>query len=153
MRRHSRCFARTRSRMLRPRSSERSCFATRSPRLMNAAGQAGGGIVCLEVSICHRFRWHQRASRLDSAIVRGTFGLPRASDPSAVSVLNIQHLRKAYGTLRAVDDVSFSVAPGELVGLLGPNGAGKTTTVSMIAGFVAPDSGDVLVAGAPLRGD
>jgi ABC-2 type transport system ATP-binding protein len=68
-------------------------------------------------------------------------------------VLTIQHLRKSYGTLVAVDDVSFSVASGELVGLLGPNGAGKTTTVSMIAGFVTPDAGDVLVDGLPLRGD
>jgi ABC-2 type transport system ATP-binding protein len=68
-------------------------------------------------------------------------------------VLTVQHLRKAYDTLVAVDDVSFAVNPGELVGLLGPNGAGKTTTVSMIAGFVTPDSGDVLVSGAPLKGD
>jgi ABC-2 type transport system ATP-binding protein len=68
-------------------------------------------------------------------------------------VLTISHLRKTYGTVVAVDDVSFTVAPGELVGLLGPNGAGKTTTVSMVAGFVTPDQGDVLVDGAPLRGD
>src|ERR1700753_1062360 len=68
-------------------------------------------------------------------------------------MLTISHLHKAYGALLAVDDVSFDVRPGELVGLLGPNGAGKTTTVSMIAGFVTPDSGDVLVSGAPLKGD
>jgi linearmycin/streptolysin S transport system ATP-binding protein len=68
-------------------------------------------------------------------------------------VLTISHLRKAYGRIVAADDVTFTVAPGELVGLLGPNGAGKTTTVSMVAGFVTPDKGDVLVDGAPLRGD
>jgi ABC-2 type transport system ATP-binding protein len=68
-------------------------------------------------------------------------------------MLSIQHLRKSFGALVAVDDVSFAVERGTLVGLLGPNGAGKTTTVSMIAGLVKPDRGDVLVEGAPLRGD
>jgi len=68
-------------------------------------------------------------------------------------VLAISHLRKAYASTIAVDDVSFDVEPGELVGLLGPNGAGKTTTVSMIAGFVTPDDGEVRIAGAPLGGD
>jgi ABC-2 type transport system ATP-binding protein len=68
-------------------------------------------------------------------------------------MLNIQHLRKSFGPLVAVDDVSFAVKRGTLVGLLGPNGAGKTTTVSMIAGLVTPDKGDVLVDGARLSGD
>jgi ABC-2 type transport system ATP-binding protein len=68
-------------------------------------------------------------------------------------MLTISHLRKSYGSLAAVDGVSFSVEAGQLVGLLGPNGAGKTTTVSMIAGFVTPDAGAVLVNGAPLKGD
>jgi ABC-2 type transport system ATP-binding protein len=68
-------------------------------------------------------------------------------------MLDITHLRKAFGSLVAVDDVSFSVASGQLVGLLGPNGAGKTTTVSMIAGLVTPDRGQVLVGGARLSGD
>ena len=68
-------------------------------------------------------------------------------------MLAISHLRKTFGTLVAVDDVSFSVEGGQLVGLLGPNGAGKTTTVSIVAGLVTPDKGEVLVAGAALRGD
>ena len=59
-------------------------------------------------------------------------------------MLKIEHLRKSFGELVAVDDVSFSVERGTLVGLLGPNGAGKTTTVSMIAGLVTPDKGDEL---------
>src|SRR6516164_3359240 len=70
-----------------------------------------------------------------------------------VEMLKIQHLRKSFGPLVAVDDVSFGVERGMLVGLLGPNGAGKTTTVSMIAGLTAPDRGDVLVEGARLSGD
>jgi ABC-2 type transport system ATP-binding protein len=71
----------------------------------------------------------------------------------ATPVLEIRRLRKTFGTLVAVDDVSFSVEPGQLVGLLGPNGAGKTTTVSIIAGLVAPERGDVLVGGKPMSGD
>src|SRR3954469_12107011 len=68
-------------------------------------------------------------------------------------MLTIKHLRKSFGSLVAVEDVSFSVKRGTLVGLLGPNGAGKTTTVSMIAGLTLPDKGDVLVEGARLSGD
>jgi linearmycin/streptolysin S transport system ATP-binding protein len=68
-------------------------------------------------------------------------------------MLTINHLRKSYGPLVAVDEVSFSVERGQLLGLLGPNGAGKTTTVSMVAGLLTPDKGDVLVGGAALRGD
>ena len=68
-------------------------------------------------------------------------------------MLNIKGLRKTYGALVAVDDVSFSLEPGQLVGLLGPNGAGKTTTVSMIAGLLSPDRGEVLIDGARLSGD
>jgi len=68
-------------------------------------------------------------------------------------MLTITQLRKTFGSLVAVEDVSFTVAPGQLVGLLGPNGAGKTTTVSMIAGLLTPDRGEVLVAGSRLAGD
>ena len=68
-------------------------------------------------------------------------------------MLDIKHLRKSFGSLVAVDDVSFTLDEGQLVGLLGPNGAGKTTTVSMIAGLVTPDQGEVLVDGARLSGD
>jgi len=68
-------------------------------------------------------------------------------------MLTISHLRKTFGTLVAVDDVSFGLEAGQLVGLLGPNGAGKTTTVSMIAALVTPDRGEVLVAGRKLQGD
>ena len=68
-------------------------------------------------------------------------------------VLEIRQLRKAYGPLIAVDEVSFTVEPGQLVGLLGPNGAGKTTTVSIVAGLVRSERGDVLVGGKPMSGD
>jgi len=68
-------------------------------------------------------------------------------------MLEVRGLHKSYGTLVAVEDVSFCARPGEIVGLLGPNGAGKTTTVSMIVGLVAQDSGEVLIEGSPVRGD
>src|SRR5438445_6124599 len=68
-------------------------------------------------------------------------------------MLTINNLRKTFGSLVAVDDVSFALERGQLVGLLGPNGAGKTTTVSMIAGLVTPERGEVLVDGRRLAGD
>jgi ABC-2 type transport system ATP-binding protein len=68
-------------------------------------------------------------------------------------MLDIKHLKKSFGSLVAVNDVSFSLAGGQLIGLLGPNGAGKTTTVSMIAGLLTPDAGEVLVGGQRLSGD
>ena len=68
-------------------------------------------------------------------------------------MLHVKNLRKTFGSIVAVDDVTFSAEPGQLVGLLGPNGAGKTTTVSMIAGLLTADRGDVLIAGRRLDGD
>src|SRR5438128_6829519 len=68
-------------------------------------------------------------------------------------MLTVAHLRKSFGRIVAVDDVSFTLERGQLVGLLGPNGAGKTTTLSLIAGLAAPDNGEVLVAGERLNGD
>jgi ABC-2 type transport system ATP-binding protein len=68
-------------------------------------------------------------------------------------VLQVRHLKKTFGHVVAVDDVSFTLERGQLLGLLGPNGAGKTTTVSMIAGLVTPDAGDVLIDGSALAGD
>jgi len=56
-------------------------------------------------------------------------------------------LSKAFGTLTAVDDLSFQVAPGEVLGFLGPNGAGKSTTMKMLTGFLAPDSGSARICG------
>jgi len=68
-------------------------------------------------------------------------------------MLEVRGLAKTFGTLKAVNGVSFSVDDGKTVGLLGPNGAGKTTTVSMICGLIRPDSGEVLLDGQVLSGD
>jgi ABC-2 type transport system ATP-binding protein len=66
------------------------------------------------------------------------------------SVLTCDGLRRTFGDLVAVDDVSFEVRAGETYGLLGPNGAGKTTTISIVAGLLTADAGSVTVAGKPV---
>jgi ABC-2 type transport system ATP-binding protein len=63
------------------------------------------------------------------------------------------NLRRSFGTLVAVDDVSLRLENGETLGLLGPNGAGKTTTVSMLCGLITPDRGEVKIDGRALGGD
>jgi ABC-2 type transport system ATP-binding protein len=68
-------------------------------------------------------------------------------------MIKTEHLTKRYDSLVAVDDLSFSVGPGEILGFLGPNGAGKSTTMRMIAGFIAPTSGRVSVCGHDLETD
>jgi len=66
---------------------------------------------------------------------------------SGRAIIEVDRLSKHYGDLRAVDDVSFSVAEGEILGLLGHNGAGKTTTIRMLTGRARPTSGRALIAG------
>ena len=62
-------------------------------------------------------------------------------------MIEVQHLTKRYGRVTAVDDVSFRVERGEILGFLGPNGAGKTTTMRVITGYMPPTQGTVVVAG------
>ncbi len=62
-------------------------------------------------------------------------------------MIETRQLAKHYGAIRAVDGISFSVAPGEVLGFLGPNGAGKSTTMKMLAGFVEPTSGQATLYG------
>ncbi len=64
-----------------------------------------------------------------------------------VPALRVQHLRRTYGGVVAVDDISFDVQPGETIGLIGPNGAGKTTLLEMISGFVRSEGGEVWFEG------
>src|SRR5919109_3112782 len=61
--------------------------------------------------------------------------------------IEVKHLNKQFGPLRAVDDISFTVDRGEVLGFLGPNGAGKSTTMKMIAGFLEPTGGMISVCG------
>jgi ABC-2 type transport system ATP-binding protein len=66
------------------------------------------------------------------------------------SAIAVEGLTKRYGTVTAVDDLSFSVRPGAVTGFLGPNGAGKTTTLSAIVGLARPTAGRALIRGAPV---
>ena len=62
-------------------------------------------------------------------------------------MIEVQNLRKAFGSTIAVNGISFEVRPGEAFGLLGPNGAGKSTTIAMLTGALAPDAGTIRLAG------
>src|SRR3954453_19213125 len=62
-------------------------------------------------------------------------------------MIKIENLVKTFGAKRAVDDVSFTVERGEVLGFLGPNGAGKSTTMRMVTGFMPPTSGRVSIGG------
>lgn len=62
-------------------------------------------------------------------------------------MIEVKHLTKQYGTRKAIDDISFSINQGEVIGFLGPNGAGKTTTMNIMTGFIAATSGDVTING------
>src|SRR3954451_3219082 len=64
------------------------------------------------------------------------------------STIELRGLSKSFGSVRAVDDVSAVVLPGQVTGFLGPNGAGKTTTLRMVLGLVAPTSGTATIGGA-----
>jgi ABC-2 type transport system ATP-binding protein len=68
-------------------------------------------------------------------------------------IVSVEGLSKQYGTVKAVDDVSFGIPEGICFGLLGPNGAGKTTTIEMMEGIAAPSAGRVLFRGRPIGGD
>jgi ABC-2 type transport system ATP-binding protein len=68
-------------------------------------------------------------------------------------MLELKHLYRSYRSIPAIEDVSFNVAPGEIVGFLGPNGAGKSTTVKIITGMLRPNDGHVLFEGRDIRDD
>src|SRR5271155_955741 len=82
---------------------------------------------------------------------RGTF--VRDAYLDAIPMIKTEHLTKRYESITAVDDVTFQVGPGEVLGFLGPNGAGKTTTMRMLAGFVTPTSGTGSICGHDIGSD
>jgi ABC-2 type transport system ATP-binding protein len=67
--------------------------------------------------------------------------------------LNVKDLSKKFDQFTAVDSLSFTIQPGEIVGFLGPNGAGKSTTLKMIAGFLSPDAGSIFLSGLEVKKD
>ena len=68
-------------------------------------------------------------------------------------MIKIEHLQKTYGKIHAVDDISFEVKEGEIVGFLGPNGAGKTTTMNILTGCLSATSGRALIDGIDILQD
>jgi ABC-2 type transport system ATP-binding protein len=67
--------------------------------------------------------------------------------------IEVQHLTRIYGEQKAVNDISFTVGHGEIVGFLGPNGAGKSTTMKIITGYMKPDAGTIIVSGINVQQD
>lgn len=65
-------------------------------------------------------------------------------------MIEIQNLTKEYGRIKAVDNISFNVGKGEILGFLGPNGAGKSTTMNILTGFISSTSGVVKVGGVDI---
>ncbi len=65
--------------------------------------------------------------------------------------IEVKNLLKQYGEQKAVNDISFTINKGEIVGFLGPNGAGKSTTMKMITGYLQPDDGEITVTGIDVR--
>jgi len=80
-------------------------------------------------------------------------GKPASGFRPLQPMIEVKGLIKNYGSLRAVDGVSFSVRKGDILGFLGPNGAGKSTTMKMITGFVRPDAGTAMVDGIDVSRD
>jgi ABC-2 type transport system ATP-binding protein len=78
---------------------------------------------------------------------------PARFDLTRTDMIKTQNLTKRYDGLLAVDDLSFTVEPGEVLGFLGPNGAGKSTTMRMIAGFIAPTAGSASICGHDVATD
>src|SRR5690349_14577963 len=106
--------------------------------------QSGDVLPCRRAS--HRNRHWRRRAMTALSTAPPVLG---ASAAEAV-VLSCRSLRKAYGPLTAVRDLSLWIADGETYGLLGPNGAGKTTAISMVAGVLEPDAGEIVISGERL---
>ena len=99
-----------------------------------------------EVEFPRRARSQSRAEKTP-----GTFANALLS--RAQRMIKTEHLSKRYDSLTAVDDVSFEVGPGEVLGFLGPNGAGKSTTMRMLAGFITPTAGSASICGHDVEND
>ena len=68
-----------------------------------------------------------------------------------MTIINVSGLTKYYGKTLGIEDVNFSVEPGEIFGFLGPNGAGKTTTIRLLMDLLRPDKGTIVLFGIPLK--
>jgi ABC-type branched-subunit amino acid transport system ATPase component/ABC-type branched-subunit amino acid transport system permease subunit len=122
----------------------------------NFEGLAFGILLVLMLQVAREGLWPHVARWLPARRLRPVEKLPR---PVAATVaappgplLSVRGVRKSFGGLVAVNDVSFDVQPGEIVALIGPNGAGKTTLFNLVTGLLRPTAGEVLFRGQPLVG-
>src|SRR5207247_2738619 len=94
------------------------------------------------------------ADRAADRVDNQRIGAPGAHEASLVfddlALLSLEHVRRRFGGIVAVDDVSFDVEAGQVVGLIGPNGAGKTTLFNLITRLYKPDAGSIVFAGEDL---
>jgi ABC-type branched-subunit amino acid transport system ATPase component/predicted MFS family arabinose efflux permease len=92
------------------------------------------------------------AAARSGSVVAGGDRNGEAPPTPAVPALEVVGLSRSFGGVKAVDDVSFAVAPGEILGIIGPNGAGKTTVFELVSGFLPVESGRVLLGGRDITG-
>jgi len=114
-------------------------------------GLPNGVIGLLQAKLLRRAAHHVAMSPVAEAVTRLVW--PRAAQHDAVHdapVLQLANLRKAFGGLDAIDDASFTLRRGEILGLIGPNGSGKTTVLNLISGALRADRGAIALAGEPI---
>ena len=114
-------------------------------------GLPNGVIGLLQAKLLRRAAHHVVMSPVAEAVTRLVW--PRAAQHDAVHdapVLQLANLRKAFGGLVAIDDASFTLRRGEILGLIGPNGSGKTTVLNLISGALRADRGAIALAGEPI---
>jgi branched-chain amino acid transport system ATP-binding protein/branched-chain amino acid transport system permease protein len=114
-------------------------------------GLPNGVIGLVQAKLMRRAAHHVAMSPIAEAATR--FVWPRAAEHDAVHdapVLQLANVRKAFGGLVAVDDASFTLRRGEILGLIGPNGSGKTTALNVISGALRVDRGTIALAGRPI---
>lgn len=119
------------------------------------AGSMAAGIPYLRMpfSVAESSRSRtDRQDRQSTVVERTSTTVPTTVTTNATPLVEVIHLRKSYGDHVAVKDVSFALQVGEVLGLLGPNGAGKSTTMMMIAGLLAPTSGEIRFEGRRFNG-
>jgi branched-chain amino acid transport system permease protein len=109
------------------------------PMLLRLFPETAAGPLPKPLDIAHGERWRIGEGRLDSLHTEGV-------------LLDVRNLSKEFGGLAAVDDISFQVQLGQIVGLIGPNGAGKTTTFNLISGMLSPTRGEVSLNGHRISG-
>ena len=91
------------------------------------------------------------SSRGSGPPARPAWAAPGRPPVTSGPAIQVARLRKRFGPVAAVEDVSFTVSYGRITGILGPNGSGKTTTLRMLLGLVRPNAGTAVIAGAPYR--